>query len=175
MKNTITYYTGIGSRETPPHILEEMTLTAQWLERKFTNITLRSGGAGGADLAFEVGTNNKEIYLPWYKFNGNTSKLYTPSHEAFELASKIHPTWNRLTQGAKKLHARNMHQVLGANLNTPSDFLLCYTKGGLGSGGTGQAIRLARVSNIPVFDFGRYKERTERSAKLVEFIEKVLK
>jgi len=32
--------------------------------------TLRSGGANGADTAFEEGCCRKELYLPWPGFNG---------------------------------------------------------------------------------------------------------
>lgn len=59
-----------------------------------------------------------------------------------------------LKDGAKKLQARNSHQVLGLDLNTPSDFIICWTKGGKGIGGTGQALRIAKAYNIPIFDCG---------------------
>lgn len=56
-------YTGIGSRETPPEIQEIMTNYARKLDK--LGFILRSGGAMGADTAFEKGSTNKEIYLPW--------------------------------------------------------------------------------------------------------------
>jgi predicted Rossmann fold nucleotide-binding protein DprA/Smf involved in DNA uptake len=42
------FYAGIGSRETPPDILEWMTSLAANLETM--NYVLRSGGAQGADV-----------------------------------------------------------------------------------------------------------------------------
>lgn len=83
------YYTGIGSRGTPSEILEIMTDIARFLAE--TGYTLRSGGASGADTAFESGVlhiDKKEIYLPWSGFNGNTSPRFGVSDEAMELASK---------------------------------------------------------------------------------------
>ena len=44
-------YAGVGSRETPPEILAEMTKIAQELATK--KYSLQSGGAIGADMAFE--------------------------------------------------------------------------------------------------------------------------
>jgi len=46
---------------------------------------------------------------------------------------------------AKKLHGRNVKQVLGDDLKTPSDFLLCWTKEGKDVGGTRTAIVLAGI------------------------------
>ena len=53
--------------------------------------------------------------------------------------------------------ARNALQVLGTDGQTPVDFIMCWTPNGSGSGGTGQAIRIARALNIPVFDLGHQR------------------
>lgn len=152
------FYTGIGSRETPLEFLELMTLIAKYLAEK--EIVLRSGGAKGADSYFEIGCDlsngKKEIYLPWREFNNNSSLLYPPSNECLEMAKKYHPAWDRLSQGAQKLQSRNCNQILGKDLKTPSHFVLCWTKNGSGGGGTGQAIRIAKDYNVPVFDMGKY-------------------
>lgn len=50
--------------------------------------------------------------------------------------------------------ARNTCQVLGLNLDSPVKAVICYTPGGSGSGGTGQAIRIAQAYKIPVIDMG---------------------
>lgn len=116
---------------------------------------LRSGGANGADKAFEAGVENgdsKHIYLPWRNFNQNASSRYTPSPEAYQIASKIHPYWARCGRGAQALHARNVHQVLGDDLTTPSEFLLCWTKNGEPVGGTRTAIVVAFSHEIPVIN-----------------------
>ena len=148
------FYAGIGSRQTPPEVLSLMTQIAQGLAN--FGYTLRSGGADGADTAFERGAGDAaEIYLPWTYFNGRREGVFvhaTPEAEA--LARRIHPSWGRLSLGARKLHIRNCYQVLGADLKTPSAFVVCWTPNGSGSGGTGQAIRLAREKGIPVYDIG---------------------
>lgn len=74
-----------------------------------------------------------------------------------DLASNIHPAWNKLSFGAKKLHTRNCFQCLGLDLSTPSRFLICWTEKGNKIGGTRTAIVLAEKYNIPVFNL--YSER----------------
>lgn len=152
------FYAGIGSRDTPLDFLELMTKVGQYLAG--LGFVLRSGGANGADSYFEKGcdlaSGPKEIYLPWNGFNGNKSLLYPPSQTCIDIAKKYHPAWEKLSQGAQKLQARNANQILGLDLKTPSSFVICWTKNGAGQGGTGQAIRMANDYKIPVFDMGKY-------------------
>ena len=147
------YYTGVGSRQTPPNVLRLMTDIARFLCE--TGYILRSGGAPGADFYFEAGVSGrtkKEIYIPWKDFNGSGSLKYRVTDEALKLAAKFHPAFDRLSYGARKLMGRNGYQVLGLGLNTPSDFLICWTKNGKETGGTAQAIRIARSRYIPVYN-----------------------
>jgi hypothetical protein len=144
------YYAGIGSRETPLEIKEKIKVVVEHLNS--LDYTLRSGGAPGADTFFEEFAEKKEIYLPWREFNGNDSPLYQPIKESMEMAMKYHPNWYRLSVGARKLMARNCQQVLGQNLNLPVDFVVCWTKDGGKTGGTGQALRIADDLNIPIYN-----------------------
>lgn len=167
------YYAGIGSRETPQDVLSTFKIVATYLANK--GFTLRSGGAKGSDRAFENGCDKvngiKEIYLPWKGFEGSNSNLIVEEGgKAYEIAQKFHPYWHNLSQGARKLQARNSHQVLGSNLNTPSKFIICWTKNGSGSGGTGQAIRIAKNYDIPVFDAGKYDDMDELRKELKLFL-----
>lgn len=149
-------YAGIGSRETPASVQARFFMLASTLGD--AGWTLRSGGAEGADAAFERGLaphHLREIYLPWPRFAGNRSALCIPTPEALELAAQFHPAWERCSSAARRLHARNMHQVLGQDLATPVEFVACWTPDGRGGGGTGQALRLARAREIPIFDFGQ--------------------
>ena len=62
------YYAGIGSRETPKNICLYMTAIAKRLAS--LGYTCNSGGADGADSAFERGAViNRQIFLPWDGFN----------------------------------------------------------------------------------------------------------
>lgn len=148
------YYAGIGSRETPKDICDLMTKLADNLAK--LGWILRSGGAKGADLAFERGSKKKEI------FYANDA---TP--ESLVLAEKYHPNWPACSEYARKLHARNGLILLGKNLDSPVELVICWTKDGKASGGTGQAIRIATSYEIPVFNLfiKEHLERVERFLK----------
>lgn len=150
-------YAGIGSRETPPDVLASMRQIAGTLEAK--GWLLHSGAAPGADSAFESGTSKREVFLPWKGFEGRSGAGYTvPSGQtkakAEEIAAAHHPRWQYLTRGAKALHTRNVLQIHGKDLESPVSAVICWTKGGRGEGGTGQAIRIAKGMGIPVLDLG---------------------
>lgn len=165
------YYAGIGSRETPHHVLMDMVRLAIIFHS--LGYTMRSGGADGADSAFEMGADfgnslnktlmvYKEIYLPWHGFNGREEdkmRTIVPQYDnprlwstALNLAVDIHPAPHELTKGARSLHARNCYQVLGRDLNTPVDFVVCYTDPTYTHGGTRTAVKLALRHNIPVWN-----------------------
>lgn len=147
-------YSGIGSRETPANILLLMNQLAKELESM--GFMVRSGGAYGADAAFTNNISNRCIYLPWDKYNGykinDIDIMLGHSIYTEEIASKYHPAWHNCSQGARKLHARNVSIMFGWLLDNPSDFVICWTKDGKDSGGTGQAMRIAIDNNIPIFN-----------------------
>ena len=162
------YYAGVGSRETPEDIISLMTETA--IELRERGWTLRSGGADGADRAFERGAGSqKDIFVPWKGFNDSLSPLYNIPDKAFKVAAKIHPAWEKLGQGAQKLHARNIMQVTGRELKVKSKFIICWTKGGRYDGGTATAMKLADRLDIEVFNlFDVEPERILEYAKQFE-------
>ncbi|MGC9217560.1 DUF4326 domain-containing protein, partial [Acidithiobacillus sp.] len=124
-------YAGIGSRNTPEPVLQMMRKAARRLSE--LGYTLLSGGAAGADSAFEEGCRGgKEIYLPWPGFRHLRGRhcVTLPSSEARRVAEVIHPAWKRLDDSAQALMARNSHQVLGADLRSPVDFVVCWTPDG---------------------------------------------
>lgn len=176
------YYTGVGSRETPKAIMKIMEDVAFKLSQD--NWILRSGGADGSDKAFEAGARNSlssikpEIYLPWHGYNylyNDPDYLYPKDWDNFtdaeKIASEIHPAWDKCSNGAKLLHSRNIYQVLGKDLRTPSKFLVCYAKptsSGRVSGGTNTAFSLAKRENIKCLNL--YLEEDIR--RLEKYLEK---
>lgn len=167
------FYTGIGARQTPPAMLATITAIASRLAT--LGWTCRTGGADGADTAFEVGAaiggREAALYLPWPGFNGRrNAKLARPTTRALLLAAHHHPSWRALTPGARGLHARNVHQVFGADLQIPSQFVLCWTPDGAettttrATGGTGQAIRIAIAYSVPAVNMAREGWRERISA-----------
>ena len=177
------FYAGIGSRQTPKDVCHLMTRFAAYAQEK--KLILRSGHAKGADIAFEKGVSHSsymQIFLPWKGFNGASNAphyLYgwkTPELEkyALKMAESYHPNWDACSEGAKKMHARNCQQILGPYLDSPVKFVVCWTQNASGKGGTGQALRLAKSLDIPIFDFGVF-DLMAQAHSLKAFVEGLFK
>lgn len=151
-----TYYAGIGARETPEEILGLMRGIALMLYER--GYILRSGGAEGADHAFEYGTpgmSTMEIFLPWDGFENKRDTMRLTEHElavARSIAEKYHPNWAACSEGTRKMHTRNVMQIMGRDCHTLSSFVVCWTKDGKYSGGTGQALRIADDKKLPIYN-----------------------
>lgn len=158
-------YTGIGSRDITD---EEHNIITQiaWHFAK-AGWTLRSGGAGGADTAFEKGCagnqGKAEIFIPWKGFGTKienvNSKRYIPNEDKFQAAKEyllvdIIPWFEKMSQGAQKLHGRNFYQLYGVD-NTASDLMVYCAdddKNGTPKGGSRTAVLLARKAGVPTYN-----------------------
>jgi hypothetical protein len=171
------FYAGIGSRmgedrmkNLPEGEKARIEGIMERLARTFERLgfTLRSGGAKGADLAFERGTSKKQIFIAGID----------PGITEIKVAQAIHPNWQGMLQATIKsaekagrnpddavkyaisAMARNTNQIFGKDLNIPVDFVVCWTPDGAETtaqrsaktGGTGQAIDMADRKGIPVFN-----------------------
>lgn len=74
--------------------------------------------------------------------------------ETERIASEVHPAWDRCNEWARGMHSRNCHQILGYDLQSPVDAVICWTPDGKIQGGTATAIRIAMKYDIPVFNLG---------------------
>ncbi len=172
------YFTGVGSRETPPVILQVMELIGEVL------CTLgwcgRSGLAPGADRAFYYGAQRSpafhqigfENYLPndWYFnrekfgyikpnsdrmiFNAQAFKDVYDRAQAMALAAR--GSWNGLVQSGIELHTRNAFQVMGRTLDTPSRFTVLWAepigRQGKVRGGTNTANVISQKHGVEVLN-----------------------
>ncbi len=156
-----TCYAGIGSRSAPQAILTLIEHAAANLAS--LGLILRSGGAPGADTAFETGCDRvngrKEIFLPWKGFNGHPSPYFSPPEQAEAIASLFHPNWKACSPAARKFHARNCQQIYGLNLDNRVDFVLFWApeEEGKVKGGTATAVALARKMKIPTYNLWNRK------------------
>jgi hypothetical protein len=165
-------YAGVGSRSTPDDVLAEMKELAGRFAR--AGWVMRTGASPGADQAFYRGASSAggaiELYLPWPSFaaqvraadSGNhTFVLPEPRQAAFELGEHHHPRWSSLSARLQRLRARDVHAVLGSDLDSPVALIVCWTPDGgtngrsTRSGGTGQALRVAAAHGIPVANLAR--------------------
>lgn len=166
-------FTIIGNRDAPVYERDKYIPIVKFLLR--AGHTGRSGGAERMDdvltqavyeLLAEGHTDiNAEIYLPKKYFNGLVSGdfsgrvMSTPEFsnrsEALDLASKFHAAWHYCDEWSRNMHARNMYEIKGKDLNTPTDFVLTYAKtnrNGVIMRGTATAAALATSLRIPIFN-----------------------
>lgn len=172
-------YAGIGSRRTPPRIAALIAQPAQSLARN--GFTLRSGGARGADSAFEYWhraaeprsadepIRSPEIYRP-----------DSPPMWALELVQCYLDNghkWASFPEYKRKLLARNMQQVLGPDGGSPALFVLYWTEeddfSAPSAGGTRYALRCAVAHNVPILNLGR--PGAETGAEVLRWCRSVVK
>lgn len=149
------FYAGIGSRSCPPDQCRLITHLALQLGPHFT---MRSGGAEGADKAFEYGSLGTSLVL--------RPKDSTPAAE--EIARQIHPAWHMCNDYARKLHGRNIQLILGKNLDEPAEFVLAWTLNPT-MGGTRTGIVLAKQRGIPVYNLAMPDELQRASEFIMSF------
>lgn len=151
MKN----YSGIGSRKTPQKYLRMFENLADELDKN--DYVLRSGGAKGADESFKQNSSNFVIFRPYDYYLGNIRQLYEP--ELLEEADSIlagvldsdhYTNIKKKSDYVYRLQLRNVFIILGEDLSTFSDFVICYSPG---SGGTQTGIKVAEKYKIPVYNY----------------------
>ena len=153
----------IGSRETPPDILH-------WMEEAGANLvkaghTIVSGNAPGADQAWARGGNavdptRVELCLPWRDFEYSARHPQNPirwidaepdqGRSAWKVAAMLHPRWDRLTMGARRLLARDV--LIAKDALRVVGYLNHCKRGG---GGTGFTFKVARHFEIETVDVSR--------------------
>lgn len=155
-------YAGVGSRETPIDIQAIMRDMAFDLANE--NMVLRSGAAIGADSAFESGCDaaggKKEIFVApdMYGMDVRPDYIAAPRCENYieclKMARSVHPNWHAMQSWGRAQHARNVMQVLGEDLKTPANFLICWAPVENGSlkGGTRTAWEIAKLHKVPCFN-----------------------
>lgn len=156
------FYAGIGPRIMPADVRAVMTDIAKQLVP--TGWCLRSGHAVGADLAFEQGAVNKQIFLPWEGFNGANSNgtdtaVVPVTAKTVEIAASHHPGWDNCTDGAKRLLCRNVAIILGEALDDPVTCVITWLPEPKYQGGTRHALNIASTYGVPVFDLNQREDQ----------------
>ena len=176
------YYAGVGSRETPEDVLAKMVRVGELLARE--GWTLRSGGAVGADSAFETGSDNaggsKQIFIAedWMSakraqanVKGARSDIIGYDARDEEIATRalsaLEKDISEYSRVGKALQCRNVRQVLGEDKVTHSDVVIAYTKGGALKGGTATALMIARQNGRPVLNLGDPRWRDASPEQIV--------
>ncbi len=180
------YYAGIGSRETPTNVMNLMRkIGADMAEKGYC---LRSGGARGADKAFEDGCDivqgAKQIIIPYETFNGYEhdgqsviagKSIMAYYEKAWGIASTLVSNFEEQKEFTQEAHTRNVMQVLGRRLDKPVDMVICYCimKNGKPTGGTRTAYKLAKRKGIEVWNLYEPKDYDAWAAKFERKREKI--
>lgn len=187
------YFTLIGSRSTPDdmkNILFDISLVllnkgyigrsgdALGADRCLTNAAKHFAGDDNLMSAtIKRGSEFTEIYLPYKGFQGNYT-IKPPFYlldegtekAAADIVKEVHPNWEAVMTSKNKgkpfayqAHTRNVCQILGKDLNTPSSVCILWaeaTKQGV-KGGTNTAYQLAKRYNIPTYNLFVEEERVK--------------
>ena len=192
-------YAGVGSRRTPPEVLDAMGDIAQTLGD--AGAALSSGGARGADKAFENGALRTDapitVHTPWPGYNGyrpgrdpetdidivhpNATETVA-GHSYADLAQEHHPNWKRCSRGARALFLRNVSILAGAldddGGTLPVRAVIAYTPNGLPvgreAGGTGHTLRTAASLDIPCVNLSP-RTPPERNAAALAVVPRVVR
>lgn len=160
-------YAGIGPRDITEPVANVLTVIAQGLCD--SNCWLHSGWGRGSDQAFAAGSaiNRQTQFIPWESFNdankipqenlGEHDPFMVVNHseQSMRLASQYHPYWNRMHQNTKLLMSRNVFILLGADLQTPVDFVVFWQSledDQSVTSGTNHTRRMAQSFGIPLFN-----------------------
>lgn len=169
----------VGSRKLEQHVIysDQVDLCFKVCYRlarlgiTFTSGLCELGMDGIAQKAYSLAVNEDlatleqfEVYVKDQKSinqsrlpNKHIAKVRNPDllDRTLELASAVHPAWDRCNDYAKAQHSRNCHQIFGYTLDKPVDAVITWCPldaQGKPTGGTATAIRLAWNAGIPVFN-----------------------
>ena len=154
-------YVGTGNRDAPESVLKQMHELANQLSQ--FGYILRSGGLDGPDLAFEAGSKDTELHLPWKDFNQRKAYSYFNSQENKVLAKMFQPTFDGLKPAIQAFLCKNVRCIMGKDLKSPVRFMVLWSNDGAEHSkdivqATGQMthlIKIASAMKIPVFNLGR--------------------
>ena len=166
------FWTGVGSRECP-HTAFMLGIRVGKLMRRYA-LDMGGGDAIGMDKAFITGMNDwNRIHAYSVKpkehfIDGTQCERF---EEAMAIAKSLHPNWKACTPWARSLHARNVFQVLGPNINEPSEFVVFWAEPqGRNThevkGGTNTAVKVAYEWDIPLYNL-YYPETFSRLVEAV--------
>lgn len=160
-----TFYTGVGSMDTPPAYLKYLSEQAKIL--KASGYVCRTGDAKGADAAFREAAEDKHIIF---------DRSLPQPDKVTALARKVCTGWCYLNPAKRRHYVAGIYQVFGRLQKSRPKFVLYYSKPNDDyatnplpwnnvRGGTEIAVRIAIEYDIPVFNLYNQRELWETLCK----------
>lgn len=132
-------FAGIGNQIIDGHARYAIHTCSKIIYEKGYHLV--TGGAKGADTEFEKYFPERNTIL--------RAKDATP--KSIQMAEEFHPAWNKCNAYVRALMGRNAMIIMGEDLKTPVEFVLCYCVDEE-KGGTSFGIKIARYYKIPVYN-----------------------
>lgn len=154
-------YTVILDKAVPENILAKVEEIVKVLSGH--GFTLRYGGTEEFESRFEKVAERKELILPWRDFNEKQSKFTFNNDRSLAVAKMFHPTFDTMKKGVQAFLARNARLILGHEMKSPTNFLICWTDDGCESlrektsatGFVGHPIAIASAAHVPIYNLNR--------------------
>ena len=169
----------IGSRDLSNEQTEVCEKLGRWVVQ--CGHILDTGNAPGADQAFARGANQirpdlVHLHLPWPMFEGPAIQAENVVHNLNDMpehqlkiyeyvARQHHPTWERLSQGVRKLMIRNSSILIPTVVPAEAghegvlvDMCLALPSDKRGGGGTGQGMRIVQDTTVKLVDLRGYEK-----------------
>jgi hypothetical protein len=153
-------YAGIGSRKTPEDVLKLMHAIA--VKSAAKGRILRSGGAQGADQAFESGALSANGRIESWNPRLRPVIMHPWAVHECKRHCWEYPL-DQMQVFIQSLLVRNMYQILGEDSTHPVSGVILWTPDpdpcSPKSGGTRYAARCARMHGIPIWNLRNPEER----------------
>lgn len=145
----------------PEHIIRQFQQIAERLGGK--GFILRTNCTKGAAIAVEAVPCEKELILPWDKFENKETKKGWTTGTALATTARFHHAWDGLSDAVKKIIASGARLVAGDKMREPALFFICWSQDGAehinqksqGTGNVAVPLGIASELHIPVFNLGK--------------------
>ncbi len=180
----MTIIAGIGSQKTSLYDLEFMARVVQKAIEVDDDLMFQSGGCGGPDMAVQnsAGIDRTYVHLPWDGFNGHWAHTHNnftlPDPDQIEVQNEMVLSVAKMKDRPEShwnLFRRNTNQIMGQYLDRRVEAVFCSAPHPVvdlsgscidSAGGTGVAVRLAALYQIPCVNIQHPAHRARLNAWL---------
>jgi len=165
-----------GEDGIPPEIEEKFVEISKLLMAKGFMFRYNGDSEPFTNKVLDIDLGRVEMYLPWKSFNTTiNAKMPKPNEKAYHAAAYYHKAFKKLPNTVRAIISRDVHVLLGENVDNPIKLLLCYSPDGAESikdidykktGNISFSITIADTLDIPIFNLGN----SGALSRMVEYI-----
>jgi len=165
-----------GDDAIPPEIEKKFVDISKILMAKGFMLRYNGDQEPFINQVLDIDLARVEMYLPWKSFNTSiTPKMKRPNEKAYHVAAYYHKAFKKLPNPVRAILARDVHVILGENVDNPIKLMLCYSPDGAETikqidykktGNISFSISICDVLGIPVFNL----KNEDAVSRLVELV-----